>query len=80
MRIPQIPESVRWLVYFTISIALLALAVFFITWGISYMERGLVATSLISTLAGFTLLSASLYSLRLSAYVYAASKEEKRVA
>ncbi|MCX8195942.1 MAG: hypothetical protein N3F67_02550 [Acidilobaceae archaeon] len=77
MRI-QISESLRWLLYLAISLSLLALSILFITWGISYMEKGLVATSLLSVLAGFTLLSASLYSLRLSAYVYAASKEERR--
>lgn len=77
MKIPQVPETIRWLVYLGISIGFLIASLTFLNASISYMERGLVATSLISALAGFTLLSASLYSLRLSAYVYSISKEVK---
>gem|GEM_PF-542668 len=72
----KITETVRWLIYLSLSIILFILSLIFLLWGVGYMERGLIATSLLSALTGFTLLSASLYTLRLSAYVYALSKGE----
>jgi hypothetical protein len=41
------------------------------------MERGRIATSLVSALAGFSLLSAALYALRLSAYIYGVERSEQ---
>lgn len=75
MKVPRVPETIRWLVYLSISIALIIVSITFLNASLSYMERNMVATSLLSALAGFTLLSASLYSLRLSAYVYSIAKE-----
>ncbi|MEM1873304.1 MAG: hypothetical protein QXS85_05930 [Acidilobaceae archaeon] len=63
----------RWLVYLALGAVLLVLSLVFILWSIGYMERGYVATSLLSATAGFTLFSGALYLLRLSAYVYGAS-------
>ncbi len=70
----KISETTRWIIYISLSIILAVMSIIFILWSLGYMERGYVATSLLSALAGFTLLSASLYALRLSAYVYAMSK------
>jgi len=53
-----------------VGVALLAISVQLLLWSIAYMERAMVATSLLSALAGFSLLSASLYVLRLAAYAY----------
>ncbi|MCC6047059.1 MAG: hypothetical protein LM571_02600 [Desulfurococcaceae archaeon] len=53
-----------------VGVALLAVSIQLLLWSIAYMERAMVATSLLSALAGFSLLSASLYVLRLAAYVY----------
>ncbi|MDM7275863.1 MAG: hypothetical protein P3X22_007120 [Thermoprotei archaeon] len=72
----KISETARWIIYIGLSIVLAVASILFILWSLGYMERGYVATSLLSALAGFTLLSASLYALRLSAYVYAMSKGE----
>lgn len=62
-------------IYIIMGILVLVLSLMFLLWSISYMERAMVASSLISILIGFTLLSAALYLLRLSAYVYATGKE-----
>jgi hypothetical protein len=70
----RVSVEVRWLVYLVISLVLLIASGLFLLWSISYMERGFIATSLLSALVGFTLLSSSLYALRLSAYVYSLSK------
>lgn len=70
----RISEEVRWVAYLALSILLLLASTLFLLWSISYMERGFVATSLLSALIGFTLLSSSLYTLRLSAYVYSLAK------
>jgi len=53
-----------------VGVALLAVSVQLLLWSVAYMERAMVATSLLSALAGFSLLSASLYVLRLAAYAY----------
>lgn len=52
------------------GLVLLALSVQVLLWSIAYMERAMVATSLMAGLVGFSLLSASLYILRLAAYAY----------
>ncbi|WP_448578300.1 hypothetical protein [Thermosphaera sp.] len=65
------------LIYLAIATALLALSILFLLWSISYMERSRIATSLVSALAGFSLLSAALYALRLSAYLYGVEKSEQ---
>lgn len=70
----RVSEDIRWLVYLALAIILLLASGLFLLWSISYMERGFIATSLLSALIGFTLLSSSLYALRLSAYVYSLSK------
>jgi hypothetical protein len=57
-----------------ISITILALSVYLLLASVGYMERGFIGTSLLSALIGFALLSASLYIMRLAAYVYAAEK------
>lgn len=53
-----------------IGVVVLAIAIQVLVWSIAYMERAMVATALISGLVGFSLLSASLYILRLAAYAY----------
>uniref|UniRef100_A0A7C2BKM9 Uncharacterized protein n=1 Tax=Thermosphaera aggregans TaxID=54254 RepID=A0A7C2BKM9_9CREN len=65
------------LIYLAIATTLLALSILFLLWSISYMERSRIATSLVSALAGFSLLSAALYALRLSAYLYGVEKSEQ---
>jgi len=65
------------LIYLALATALLALSILFLLWSISYMERGRIATSLVSALAGFSLLSAALYALRLSAYIYGVERSEQ---
>jgi len=42
---------------------------------VGYMERALISTSLLTAFIGFSLLSSSLYVLRLSAYVYGVEAE-----
>ncbi|ADM27688.1 conserved hypothetical protein [Ignisphaera aggregans DSM 17230] len=64
-------------VYLSIGIVLIAIAILMLIWSIGYMERAMVGTSLLCTFIGFTLLSSSLYVLRLSAYVYALEKGSK---
>jgi len=53
-----------------VGVALLVVSVQLLLWSIAYMEKAMVATSLLSALAGFSLLSAALYVLRLAAYAY----------
>jgi hypothetical protein len=65
------------LIYLAMATALLVLSILFLLWSISYMERGRIATSLVSALAGFSLLSAALYALRLSAYIYGVERSEQ---
>lgn len=62
--------------YMAVATTMLAISIVFLLWSIGYMERGRVATSLMSALAGFTLLTGSLYVYRLASYVYAAEKGE----
>ncbi|MEM2288158.1 MAG: hypothetical protein QW503_03625 [Sulfolobales archaeon] len=72
----RILKKYSYLIYLTLGIVLLALSVVFMMLSVGYMERAMVATSLVSLLVAFTLLSSALYTLRLSSYVYAVSKEE----
>jgi len=65
---------IRFLIYLVIGVILLSASILALLWSIGYMQAGFVATSLLSALIGFTLLSSSLYILRLSAYVYAVEK------
>ncbi|MCS7110853.1 MAG: hypothetical protein RMI45_00570 [Ignisphaera sp.] len=62
----------------TAGLALLAFSIYVLMWSISYMERAMVATSLLTGLVGFSLLSASLYLLRLAAYVYGVDAEREK--
>jgi hypothetical protein len=63
-----------YLIYLSLGLLLTSLAILFMVWSIGYMERAYIATSLITLLIGFTLLSSGLYLLRLSAYIYASEK------
>ena len=63
-----------YLIYLSLGLLLTSLAILFMVWSIGYMERAFIATSLITLLIGFTLLSSGLYLLRLSAYIYASEK------
>jgi len=65
-------------VYIVLGVSAVVMSFAALLWSIGYMERAMVSTSLISAFIGFTLLSAGLYLLRLSAYVYAVEKGEKR--
>lgn len=67
LRKPRIRGFIPLLV---IGVVVLLVAVQVLIWSIAYMERAMVATALISGLVGFSLLSASLYILRLAAYAY----------
>lgn len=60
------------------GIALLVFSIYVLLWSISYMERAMIATSLLTGLVGFSLLSASLYILRLAAYVYGVDAEREK--
>lgn len=62
------------LIYLSLGLILVGLAIVFMLWAVGYMERAFIATSLITLLIGFTLLSSGLYILRLSAYIYASEK------
>jgi len=64
--------------YIAIGIALFTISVMFFLWSVGFMQRAMVATSLLSALIGFSLLSAALYLFRLSAYVYGVEKGEER--
>jgi len=61
-------------IYLSMGIALAVISILVLIWSIGYMERAMVGTSLLCAFIGFTLLSSSLYVLRLSAYVYALEK------
>ncbi|MEM1645307.1 MAG: hypothetical protein QXZ41_07960 [Ignisphaera sp.] len=64
-----------YLIYLILGIVFAGFSIVFMMLSISYMERAMVATSLISILVAFALLSSALYTLRLSSYVYASSRE-----
>ncbi|MDW8082802.1 MAG: hypothetical protein RMI56_03275 [Sulfolobales archaeon] len=66
----KLPKIRGFLPLLALGIVVLAVAIVVLIWSIAYMERAMVATALISGLVGFSLLSASLYILRLAAYAY----------
>ena len=76
MRFPKLPRVRAFLPLLVVGLLVLALAVQVLLWSIAYMERAMVATALISGLVGFSLLSASLYILRLAAYAYGLEARE----
>ena len=67
-------DVVKPFLYLGVSIALVVLAVIFFVWSVSYLERAMIATGLLSALIGFSLLSGGLYALSVSAYIYSAEK------
>ncbi|RLG81486.1 MAG: hypothetical protein DRO13_01065 [Thermoprotei archaeon] len=69
--------SLKLYIYISVALALFVLSALFFAWSVGYMERAMIATSLISALIGFSMLSASLYMFRISAYVYGVEKEER---
>jgi|DewCreStandDraft_3_1066083.scaffolds.fasta_scaffold00336_17 uncharacterized membrane protein YgdD (TMEM256/DUF423 family) len=70
-------EMSKWLVYVILAVVLAALAILFLLNSLGYMERAMVGSSLLSALIGFTLLSGSLYALKISAYVYSIAKSRE---
>jgi len=67
------------LIFLITGLFTLLLSLYMLLLAVGYMERGMVGTSLLTALVGFTTLSSSLYLLRLSTYVYAVERktEEK---
>ncbi|AFL66598.1 hypothetical protein [Desulfurococcus amylolyticus] len=57
-----------------LGVSVLLLSLILMIQSIGYMEGAMVGASLLTALIGFSLLSASLYILRLAAYVYATDK------
>lgn len=70
-------DTVRWLVYVVLAIVMAGLAILFLIYSLGYMERAMVGSSLLSALIGFTLLSGSLYVLKISAYVYSLARSRE---
>ncbi len=68
--------SIKLYIYIAVGLALFVLSATFFVWSVSYMERAMIATSLLSALIGFSLLSGSLYMFRLSAYIYGVERGE----
>ncbi|MEM1611417.1 MAG: hypothetical protein QXQ57_07215 [Sulfolobales archaeon] len=68
---------IRLYIYVAAGLTLLSLSIMFFIWSIGYMEHAFIATALLSALVGFSLLSASLYVLRLSAYVYGVEQRDE---
>lgn len=64
----------KFAIYLGVGLFLVALSILLLLWSVGFMESGFVATSLLTALSGFTLLSGGLYVLRLSAYVYAVER------
>lgn len=60
------------------GLLLLVFSMYLLILSIGYMERGYVGTSLLTLLIGFSLLSSSLYLLRLSAHVYAIERKGEK--
>jgi len=65
------------LVLLATGLGVLFFSLYMLLLAVGYMERGMVGTSLLTVLVGFTLLSSSLYLLRLSTYVYAVERKAK---
>ncbi len=74
------PKIGKAYVFLAVGLALLILSTLFFFMSIGYMERALISTSLLTAFIGFSLLSSSLYVLRLSAYVYGVEVEEREEA
>jgi len=72
--IPKLKINKAYL-YLAVGLALLVLSMMFFFMSVGYMERALISTSLLTAFIGFSLLSSSLYVLRLSAYVYGVEAE-----
>ncbi|MEM0378923.1 MAG: hypothetical protein QXP68_05450 [Thermosphaera sp.] len=72
----SVRKSNRALIFLLVSISLFIISTLFLLWSVSYMERSRIATSLVSALIGFSLLTAALYALRLSAYIYGVERGE----
>ncbi|MEM0438841.1 MAG: hypothetical protein QXI22_00215 [Sulfolobales archaeon] len=70
-------DNVRWLIYITLAIVMAGFAIIFLIYSLGYMERAMVGSSLLSALIGFTLLSGSLYALKISAYIYSLMKSKE---
>jgi len=64
-------------VLLALGIVLMFTSVVILLQSIGYMENAMVGTSLLTALVGFSLLSSSLYVLRLAAYVYATEQGRK---
>jgi uncharacterized membrane protein YgdD (TMEM256/DUF423 family) len=71
-------DTTRWLVYVILALIMAVLAILFLIFSLGYMERAMVGSSLLSALIGFTLLSGSLYILKISAYVYSLIKSSEK--
>jgi len=65
---------IKMVVYMAVGTALFALSILFFLWSVGFMQHAMVASSLLSALIGFSLLSGSLYMFRLSAYIYGVEK------
>ena len=66
----------RTYLFLGIGVALFISSILFFSWSIGYMQHAMIATSLLSALIGFSLLSGALYVFRLSAYVYGVERGE----
>jgi len=71
-------DTTRWLVYVVLAIVMAGLGILFLLYSLGYMERAMVGSSLLSALIGFTLLSGSLYALKISAYIYSLARSRER--
>ena len=69
--------SLKLYIYLAIGVALFTLSAMFFIWSVGYMEHAMIATSLLSALIGFSLLSGALYMFRLSAYIYGIERGER---
>ncbi len=69
---------IKMVVYMAVGTALFALSILFFLWSVGFMQHAMVASSLLSALIGFSLLSGSLYMFRLSAYIYGVEKGGSR--
>ncbi|MEM0043374.1 MAG: hypothetical protein QXJ51_02305 [Sulfolobales archaeon] len=70
----RVSDTTRWLVYVSVASILMILSILLLILSIGYMQSGLVATSLLTALIGFTMMSGALYMFKISAYVYSLSK------
>lgn len=66
----QKTRVIRFWAFLGAGFALMVISAMMFFMAISYMEKAMVATSLLTAFIGFTTLSSSLYVLRLAAHVY----------